>query len=62
MRAAGSDEALKLVSPRVFSLEESIEFINADERLEVTPQNIRIRKAILSAAERMRQNAKNKNN
>lgn len=61
MRAAGSDEALKLVSPRVFSLEESIEFINADERLEVTPQNIRIRKAILSAAERMRQNAKNKN-
>ena len=62
MRAAGSDEALKLVSPRVFSLEESIEFINADERLEVTPQNIRIRKAILSAGERMRQNAKNKNN
>ena len=62
MRAAGSDEALKLVSPRVFSLEESIEFINADERLEVTPQNIRIRKAILSAAERMRQNAKNKSN
>lgn len=62
MRAAGSDEALKLVSPRVFSLEESIEFINADERLEVTPQNIRIRKAILSAAERMRQNAKSKNN
>lgn len=62
MRAAGSDEALKLVSPRVFSLEESIEFINADERLEVTPQNIRIRKAILSAAERMRQNAKNKIN
>lgn len=62
MRAAGSDEALKLVSPRVFSLEESIEFINADERLEITPQNIRIRKAILSAAERMRQNAKNKNN
>lgn len=62
MRAAGSDEALKLATPRVFSLEESIEFINADERLEITPQNIRIRKAILSAAERMRQNAKNKNN
>lgn len=62
MRAAGSDEALKLVTPRVFSLEESIEFINADERLEITPQNIRIRKAILSAAERMRQNAKSKNN
>ena len=62
MRAAGSDEALKLVTPRVFSLEESIEFINADERLEITPQNIRIRKAILSAAERMRQNAKSKKN
>ena len=62
MRAAGSDEALKLVTPRVFSLEESIEFINADERLEITPQNIRIRKAILSAAERMRKNAKSKNN
>ena len=60
MRASGSDEALKLVSPRIFSLEEAIEFINADERLEITPQNIRIRKSILSAAERMRQNAKTK--
>ncbi len=54
MRAAGSDEALRLNTPRKFSLEESIEFLNDDEMLEVTPQNIRIRKVILSGEQRMK--------
>ena len=54
MRAAGSDEALRLVTPRKFSLEESLEFLNDDEMLEVTPKNIRIRKVILSGAERLK--------
>ena len=54
MRAAGSDEALRLETPRKFSLEECIEFIAEDEMLEVTPKNLRIRKIILSHEERMR--------
>ena len=54
MRAAGSDEALRLNTPRKFSLEEAIEFLNDDEMLEVTPKNIRIRKIILSGAERLK--------
>jgi GTP-binding protein len=55
MRASGSDEALRLNTPRRFSLEECLEFINDDEMLEVTPQNIRIRKVVLSGTERMKQ-------
>ena len=54
MRAAGSDEALRLNTPRKFSLEEAIEFLNDDEMLEVTPKNIRIRKVILSGEQRMK--------
>ncbi len=54
MRAAGSDEALRLNSPRKFSLEEAIEFLNDDEMLEVTPKNIRIRKVILSGEQRLK--------
>lgn len=54
MRAAGSDEALRLNTPRKFSLEEAIEFLNDDEMLEVTPKNIRIRKIVLSGAERLK--------
>lgn len=54
MRAAGSDEALRLNTPRKFSLEEAIEFLNDDEMLEVTPKNIRIRKVILSGSERLK--------
>lgn len=46
-RASGSDDALRLVTPRRLSLEESLEFIAEDELLEITPQNIRIRKLIL---------------
>lgn len=58
MRAAGSDEALRLVPPKKMSLEESIEFLAPDELLEVTPENLRIRKAILS--NQMRAKSKNK--
>ena len=54
MRAAGSDEAMRLNSPRKFSLEEAIEFIAEDEMLEVTPKNVRIRKTILDAGLRQK--------
>ena len=58
MRASGSDEALRLVTPRVFSLEESIEFLAEDELLEVTPKSLRIRKRVLSNQLRAKQRAK----
>lgn len=61
MRAAGSDEALTLNSTRKFSLEECIEFIDADEMLEVTPKNLRIRKIILDHSERMRKLVRERN-
>ena len=54
MRAAGSDEALRLTPPVVLSLEQSLEFINDDELVEVTPKNIRLRKRILSKEQRMK--------
>ena len=54
MRAAGSDEALRLNSIRRFSLEEAIEFLNDDEMLEVTPKTVRIRKVVLSGEMRMK--------
>ncbi len=53
-RASGSDDALKLVPPKQMSLEQSIEFISDDELVEVTPENIRIRKKILDPTERLR--------
>nr|MBC8415962.1 translational GTPase TypA [Candidatus Cloacimonadota bacterium] len=55
VRAAGSDDAIKLASPRQFSLEQALEYINDDELLEVTPQNIRIRKKILDETARKRE-------
>ncbi len=54
MRAAGSDEALRLVSPRVMSLEQCLEFLADDELLEVTPKNLRLRKRILDHSLRMK--------
>lgn len=54
-RASGSDESLRLVPPRTLSLEQSMEFLNDDEWLEVTPDNIRLRKMILSKEQRMKQ-------
>lgn len=53
-RAAGSDDALKLVPHSVLSLEQSLEFITDDELVEVTPKNIRIRKLILSKEQRLK--------
>ncbi len=55
MRASGSDEALRLIPARIFSLEESLEFIGDDELLEITPINVRIRKRTLSNQLRMKQ-------
>ena len=60
MRAAGSDEALKLTPPSILSLEQSIEFLDDDELLEVTPKNIRIRKKILDKTMRLRSKAPKK--
>ncbi len=54
VRASGSDEALKLIEPKVFSLEEALEFIEEDELVEVTPDDIRLRKKILSELDRRR--------
>ena len=54
MRAAGSDEALRLIPPKIMSLEESLEFLADDELLEVTPENIRIRKRILDNTLRLK--------
>ena len=53
-RASGSDDALKLTPPRILSLEQALEFIDTDELLEITPDNIRIRKKILDPTLRMR--------
>lgn len=54
MRAAGSDEALRLNPVKKMSLEEAIEFIADDELLEITPKSIRIRKVILDGSQRMK--------
>ncbi len=53
-RASGSDEALRLVPPIQMSLEKAIEFIQDDELVEITPENIRLRKKILDSKERER--------
>jgi GTP-binding protein len=49
MRAASADEAIRLIPPRLLSLEQAIEFINDDELVEITPTSIRLRKRILAA-------------
>ena len=54
MRASGSDEALRLTPPRQMSLEQCLEFLADDELLEVTPESLRLRKRILSHADRMK--------
>ena len=58
MRASGSDEALKLTPHTNLSLEQSIEFIDDDELLEVTPKSLRIRKRILDKTMRLRSKVK----
>lgn len=54
MRAAGSDDALRLVPPRNLSLEQCLEFLADDELLEVTPESLRMRKSILDHSLRMK--------
>ncbi len=54
MRSSSSDEAMRLITPRKFSLEEAIEFIADDELLEITPKSIRIRKSILNGEQRLK--------
>jgi len=52
VRASGSDEALKLTPPKIMTLEEAIDYINTDEYVEITPENIRLRKKYLTENER----------
>jgi GTP-binding protein len=52
VRAASADELVRLIPPRVLSLEQSLEFIRDDEAVEVTPRSIRLRKVELSASKR----------
>jgi GTP-binding protein len=54
MRASSADEAIRLIPPRVLSLEQAVEFINDDELVEVTPKHLRLRKRILAANMRPR--------
>ena len=55
-RSKSSDEAIALVPPKTFSLEEALEFINDDEYVEITPAVIRLRKKILDPKDRLRTN------
>ncbi|MCR5227282.1 MAG: translational GTPase TypA [Eubacterium sp.] len=55
-RSSGADEALKLVPPRQLSLEQSLDFLDTDELLEITPEHLRIRKKILDSRLRLRAN------
>ena len=59
-RAAGSDDALRLVPPTVLSLEQCMEFIKDDELLEITPQSLRLRKKVLSKEQRLKQEHRKK--
>ena len=59
-RASGSDDALKLTPPRILSLEQSLEFIDTNELLEITPTHLRIRKKILDPTMRKRAERINK--
>ena len=54
MRASGSDDKVRLIPPRKFTLEEALEYIQEDEYVEVTPQSIRLRKILLDETDRKR--------
>lgn len=54
VRSSGNDEAMKLVPPKIVSLEEALEFINEDELVEITPDAIRLRKKYLTNLDRRR--------
>ena len=57
-RASGSDDALRLETPKIMSLEEAMEFINDDEMLEITPKTVRIRKKTLDTETRLKRKAR----
>lgn len=57
-RSSGADDAVRLAPPKIFSLEEALEFIADDELVEITPEAIRIRKKLLRETERLRANKK----
>ena len=61
MRAAGSDDAIRLIPPQTFSLEQALEHINDDELVEVTPKSIRMRKKVLDRLERGKMRGRMKN-
>jgi GTP-binding protein len=54
MRSSGADDKVRLAPPKVFSLEECLEYIQSDEYVEVTPENLRIRKILLKETDRKR--------
>ncbi len=60
IRSSGADEALRLVPPKIMSLEQAIEFIGDDELMEVTPKSLRLRKKILNTDLRLKAEAKKK--
>ena len=57
-RSSSADEALRLVPPKILSLEQALDYIDTDELLEVTPKSLRIRKKILDHTARYRANKK----
>ena len=57
-RSSSADEALRLVPPKILSLEQALDYIDTDELLEVTPKSLRIRKKILYHTARYRANKK----
>jgi GTP-binding protein len=58
IRASGSDEAVRLTTPRNLKLEEAISYIDDDELVEVTPKHIRIRKRLLNPHDRKKESRK----
>jgi GTP-binding protein len=58
MRSKATDDAIQLEPPKIMSLEQSLEFIDEDELIEVTPQSIRLRKKVLNASMRKRSEQK----
>ena len=59
MRSSGSEDSLRLIPPRKMSLEEALEYIDDDELVEITPENIRLRKRVLDKTQRLKSTHKN---
>jgi GTP-binding protein len=60
MRSSTSEELVRLIPPRLLSLEQALEFIREDECVEATPLSVRLRKVVLDQAERGRRTAQSK--